>query len=103
MGSFFFLTLNIEIFPYLTSDRIRQFVHSVFPFWTAALNGNPVEPKSHQPAFLHSRFIIITLQNHNFKFWVLIFAGKHLGKGTFGQVKLGQHTLTGEKVSRKSD
>jgi len=24
--------------------------------------------------------------------------GKHLGKGTFGQVKLGQHTLTGEKV-----
>ena len=27
------------------------------------------------------------------------FIGKHLGKGTFGQVKLGQHTLTGEKVS----
>ena len=25
--------------------------------------------------------------------------GKHLGKGTFGQVKLGQHTLTNEKVS----
>ena len=28
--------------------------------------------------------------------------GKHLGKGTFGQVKLGQHTLTGEKVSTQS-
>ena len=27
--------------------------------------------------------------------------GKHLGKGTFGQVKLGQHTLTGEKVAIK--
>jgi len=29
------------------------------------------------------------------------FIGKHLGKGTFGQVKLGQHTLTGEKVAIK--
>ena len=27
--------------------------------------------------------------------------GKHLGKGTFGEVKLGQHTLTGEKVAIK--
>ena len=25
--------------------------------------------------------------------------GKCIGEGTFGQVKLGQHTLTGEKVS----
>ena len=24
-----------------------------------------------------------------------------MGKGTFGQVKLGQHTLTGEKVAIK--
>ena len=32
---------------------------------------------------------------------LLLFPGKHLGKGTFGQVKLGQHTLTGEKVAIK--
>ena len=32
---------------------------------------------------------------------ILTYTGKHLGKGTFGQVKLGQHTLTGEKVAIK--
>lgn len=40
----------------------------------------------------------------HFKTNKLIFKlsiGKHLGKGTFGQVKLGQHTLTGEKVAIK--
>lgn len=28
--------------------------------------------------------------------------GKTLGKGTFGKVKLGIHSLTGEKVSQKN-
>ena len=29
---------------------------------------------------------------------MLQYVGKALGKGTFGQVKLGTHILTGEKV-----
>ena len=30
---------------------------------------------------------------------MLIWIGKALGKGTFGKVKLANHTLTGERVS----
>jgi hypothetical protein len=32
----------------------------------------------------------------------LLHAGKSLGKGTFGKVKLATHTLTGEKVMEDS-
>ena len=31
----------------------------------------------------------------------LLFLGRDLGKGTFGKVKVGTHTLTGEKVAIK--
>jgi len=33
--------------------------------------------------------------------FLFIWAGKPLGKGTFGQVKQGTHILTGEKVSSR--
>jgi len=36
----------------------------------------------------------------NFK-WFLRHVGKTLGEGTFGKVRLGTHTLTGEKVAIK--
>ena len=47
--------------------------------------------------------MMLKLSIHSSKLkYILINLGKSLGKGTFGKVKLATHTLTGEKVRRKS-
>ena len=74
--------MNFQL--YSTSYRKRY--HSPFNPSNRESNRTPSEPQSkspfHIPPAPAGQFIL----------------GKTLGKGTFGKVKLGVHSITGEKV-----